>query len=129
MGSPAPKVVVAYDANCGPCSGFKAVVRFLDASRKIRFVSLEEADEAGLLDGLDPGSRYASFHLLGLAGASRDASVRSGAEAVLPLMRLLSPWGRGVSRVVETMPVGVSAVTFAYSALSRLHRGCPIKSG
>ena len=129
MASPASKALIAYDDSCGPCSRFKAVVEFLDASRGIAFVSLEAADESGLLGGLAPGSRYASFHLLRPSGAWPEADVRSGSEAILPLMRLLPPWGLWVSRMVEAMPGGVSGVSFAYATLSRLHRGCSAQGG
>jgi len=129
MASPSSKVVIAYDDGCGPCSQFKAVVEFLDASKRITFVSLEAADESDLLEGLALGSRYASFHLIRPASTSPGADVRSGSEAILPLMRLLSPWGRGLSRMVETVPGGMPLVSFAYATLSRLHRGCSIQSG
>jgi predicted DCC family thiol-disulfide oxidoreductase YuxK len=123
----ADRHVLAYDASCGPCSRFKAVVEFLDARKRIRFVALETADGSGLLDGLAPGLRFASFHLVPPAGARPGVGVWSGSEAILPLMRLLAPWGREVSRVVEAVPGAKLAVRASYSALSRLHRGCPAK--
>lgn len=129
MASRAEQIVLAYDGSCGPCSRFKDVVEFLDAGRRIRFVSLEAADRSGLLAGIAPAWRYASFHLIRPAGNSLDADVWSGSEAIIPLMRLLSPWGRGASRVVETIPGGMSAASLAYSTLSRLHRGCAVQRG
>ncbi len=117
--------VLAYDADCGPCSGFKSVVGFLDARRQIEFVSLEAADKSGLLAGIAPDSRFASFHLMSSHEFGvTDGSRWSGPEAILPLMRLLSPWGLVLSRVVEAVPGGVKAVSFVYSTFSRLHRGC-----
>jgi predicted DCC family thiol-disulfide oxidoreductase YuxK len=104
-------------------------VEFLDAPKKIRFVSLEEADGSGLLEGLAPRSRFASFHLISPGGSPPDVGFWSGSEAILPLMRLLSPWGRAASLAVEALPGGRPAVCFAYSTLSRLHRGCPAQSG
>jgi predicted DCC family thiol-disulfide oxidoreductase YuxK len=117
--------VLAYDASCGPCSGFKAAVGFLDARHRIQFVSLEEAEKSGLLAEIAPDSRFASFHLM-VPHPSRvaDGSLWSGSKAILPLMRLLPPWGRMLSRIVETIPVGATAVSHAYSAFSKLHRGC-----
>ncbi len=118
---------LAYDASCGPCTRFKALVEFLDARKRLRFVPLETADRSGLLASVAPDSRYASFHLIRPAGAAGHAEVRSGSEALPPLFRSLCLWGRGISRFVDTVPGGMAAVSFAYSTLSRLHRGCPVR--
>jgi predicted DCC family thiol-disulfide oxidoreductase YuxK len=120
--------VLAYDAGCGPCSGFRALVHFLDARRLIRFVPLDAADESGLLAGIAPASRYASFHLIRPPSSAGGVEKRwSGSEAILPLIRSLSPWGRAVSRAIEAVPKGEEATSFAYSTLSRLHRGCTLQ--
>jgi predicted DCC family thiol-disulfide oxidoreductase YuxK len=115
--------VLAYDADCGPCSSFKDAVGFLDARKRLSFISLEEADASGSLARIPPASRYSSFHLiLPVPGV-----VFSGAGAILPLVRLLLPLGRAAASAIETVPGGVAAVSFAYSALSRLHRSCSFK--
>lgn len=122
--------VVAYDATCGPCSAFKRAVGALDASRRLWFVPLEVADRSGMLDAVEEYSRYASFHLLRLGRAdARAAQVWSGADALLPLARLLSPAGMLAAWLVERMPGGTLATAFAYSKLSSLHRGCPTGRG
>jgi predicted DCC family thiol-disulfide oxidoreductase YuxK len=127
IASRAPEFVLAYDANCGPCSRFKAVVELLDARRRIGFVSLEVAERSGLLASVAPASRYASFHLVrSAADGARDMGLWSGSEAVLPLVRTLSPWGRAMSRIVESTPGGLEAVSFVYSTLARLHRVCSV---
>ena len=128
MSRKAPDFVLAYDADCGPCSQFKGVVEFLDTRRRIRFVSLEAAESSGLLSGLPPASRFSSFHLIrSSSSAAEDEVPRSGSEALLPLMRLLSPWGRAASRILEGIPGGINAVSFAYTTLSRLHRVCSLE--
>ena len=130
MASRAPEFVLAYDANCGPCSGFRAVVELLDARRRIRFVSLRAAEESGLLDGIASASRYASFHLIrSESSAPWEERLWSGSEALLPVVRLLSPWGRAISRIVQNTPGGSRAVSFLYSALSRSHKGCLLAPG
>jgi predicted DCC family thiol-disulfide oxidoreductase YuxK len=108
--------LLAYDAECGPCSRFKAVVRFLDARGRLDFASLREADEAGALSGVEPSLRYRSFHLV-----SSGRGARSGAEALMPLVGVLLPQGERLTRALETVPGFRLAMTFVYSTLSRLH--------
>jgi predicted DCC family thiol-disulfide oxidoreductase YuxK len=108
--------LLAYDAACGPCSRFKAVVDFLDARGVIEFISLGQAEEAGLLESVSPSVRYDSFHLI---GPGRRAL--SGADALLPLLGLLLPRGGGITRVLEAIPGCSRAISFGYSMVSRLH--------
>lgn len=129
MASQAAEIVLAYDSNCGPCSLFRSTVGFLDARRRIEFVSLEAADRSGLLEGITPASRYASFHLIRPgAGLNRDAELSSGSDAVLPLLRLLSPWGRAVSNAIENLPGGPAVVAIVYARLAKLHRTCSLEA-
>ncbi len=130
MFSQAPELVVAYDAGCGHCSRFKALVSFLDPRGRIKFVSLDAADEAGLLAAIEPASRYSSFHLLRSPSSSGgESGVRSGADAVLPLICSLPVWGRAVSRLLQATPGSTAGLRFAYAAVSRLHSGCGLGSG
>jgi predicted DCC family thiol-disulfide oxidoreductase YuxK len=108
--------LLAYDAGCGPCSRFKAVVDFLDAKGTIGFASLKQAEEVGALETVDPSLRYRSFHLI----ASGERAL-SGADALLPLVGLLLPRGGVVSAALEAIPGCRRAVFLGYSALSRLH--------
>jgi predicted DCC family thiol-disulfide oxidoreductase YuxK len=126
----AERHVLAYDDGCGPCSRFAAIVGFLDARRRIEFVPLETAAGSGLLDDLPPEMRFASFHLVAphAPGTVKTGAV-SGPEAILPLLRLLSPSGAVFSRAWDRIPGLRAALAFSYSALSRLHRGCPAFSG
>lgn len=108
--------LLAYDAGCGPCSRFKAFVDFLDARGRIEFLSLRQAEEVGALDAVEASSRYRSFHLV---ASGQGAS--SGADALLPLVRLLIPGGGAVSKFLESLPGSRRAISFGYSVVSRLH--------
>lgn len=44
------KYILAYDANCGPCTRFRHIVDILDKYERIDFISLTKADQEGLLD-------------------------------------------------------------------------------
>jgi predicted DCC family thiol-disulfide oxidoreductase YuxK len=120
--------VLAYDASCGPCSRFKAVVGFLDARHRIEFESLEEADRAGLLESVAPSLRYGSFHLVAFGAGSSGGESRSGSKAILPLARLLLPRGESILSLVEATPGLGDAISFVYSMLSRSHEVGSCKS-
>lgn len=107
--------VLAYDADCGPCTRFRRVVGFLDAGRRISFISLTQADRDGVLDQVPAVMRHRSFHL-----AIPGGRVLSGAEAIPPLVRVL-PAGRVVSRAMATAPGVPRTVRFVYGVFSRLH--------
>lgn len=125
-----PRFVLAYDASCEPCSRFKEALDFLDPRGRISFVSLTEADRSGLLTGMPQPARFASFHLLrSTGGGAGSLESWSGAEALFPLIRLLSPFGAAFSRFLEAAPGGRAAATFAYSRISKLHRSCPVDTG
>jgi len=47
--SSSSKYILAYDADCGPCTRFAFVVDILDKHEKIEFISLTNADQKGLL--------------------------------------------------------------------------------
>ena len=117
-----PDFILAYDASCGPCSRFKAIVEFLDAKQRIRFVPLQEADTSGLIEGVQPSLRYRSFHLLdSVRGPGQGEGIHSGSDALLPLLSLLLPGGKVASRIVEASPGAKGMMSFAYSTISRLH--------
>jgi predicted DCC family thiol-disulfide oxidoreductase YuxK len=46
------KYILAYDADCGPCTKFRRIVDILDKYERIDFISLTKADEEGLLDNI-----------------------------------------------------------------------------
>ena len=109
------RYVLAYDADCGPCTKFKDAVAILDIHRKVDFVPLSLADESGLLDGVPSHLRHKSFHLV-----LPNEQVLSGANA-LPEVIGLFPTGRVFSRMIAGAPGGRSAMTFVYSVFARLH--------
>ena len=122
-----PDFLLAYDASCGPCSRFKAIVELLDAKRRIKFVSLEAADRSGVIEAVLPSQRYRSFHLLrSPRGPAEGEEIYSGSDALVPLLRLLLPGGGFASRIVEVTPGAKAAISFAYAVISRLHgaRSC-----
>jgi predicted DCC family thiol-disulfide oxidoreductase YuxK len=108
--------VVAYDAECGPCGTFKAVVELLDSKRVVRFASLRVAEGEGLLDPLDPATRYSSFHLISPSGR-----VESGPDALLPLAKTILPGGMWVFDALGSIPGVRAATRRGYATLSRLH--------
>jgi len=88
----------------------------LDARGQMTFVSLEQAEDEGALETIDSSLRYRSFHLIQSGKAAL-----SGADALLPLVRVLLPGGAFVSRALEAIPGCRRAISFGYSTVSRLH--------
>jgi predicted DCC family thiol-disulfide oxidoreductase YuxK len=109
------KYILAYDADCGPCTKFKRTVDILDRFERIDFISLTKADEEGLLDNIPVRQRYKSFHLVSPKGEPK-----SGSEALLGLIAIL-PAGKIVSPIINCFPGGKKAVRFVYKTFSRLH--------
>jgi predicted DCC family thiol-disulfide oxidoreductase YuxK len=116
-GSSSLKYILAYDADCGPCTRFKRIVDILDKYEKIDFISLAKADQEGLLDSVSIRQRYKSFHLIFPKGETK-----SGSEALLELLVIL-PGGKIVSPIINYFPGGKKAVRFIYKRFSRLHDG------
>ncbi|MFY9870532.1 MAG: DCC1-like thiol-disulfide oxidoreductase family protein [Candidatus Nitrosopolaris sp.] len=116
------KYILAYDANCGPCTKFKRIVDILDKYERINFISLTKADQEGLLDKIPVDQRYKSFHLIFPKG-----DAESGSEALLELIVIL-PRGKIISPIINYFPGGKKAVGFIYKRFSRLHdrRSCSI---
>ncbi|MDG7012182.1 MAG: DUF393 domain-containing protein [Nitrososphaerota archaeon] len=106
---------LAYDSDCGPCAAFRRAVGFLDPGHRMRFVSLTDAERSGLLDGIPPARRHASFHMVSDRGACA-----SGADA-LPVLASQLPGGPLASRAMASSSAVFGAAAFAYGALSRLH--------
>jgi predicted DCC family thiol-disulfide oxidoreductase YuxK len=108
-------LVLAYDSHCGPCTKFKRMLDFLDASGSIEFVPLIDADEGGLLHRVPKERRWRSFHLV-----LRDGDVKSGADA-LPYVVSSLPLGWPLSRVITLVPGAARVTGWVYSRLSMLH--------
>ncbi len=109
------KYLLAYDADCGPCTRFKRVVDFLDSRNRISFISLIEAEELGLLNKIPKSLRHASFHLIFPAG-----EVLSGSQAISRVIESF-PSGELISRVLESAPGGPRSIAYLYSVFARLH--------
>jgi predicted DCC family thiol-disulfide oxidoreductase YuxK len=109
------KYILAYDANCGPCTKFKRIVDILDKYEIIDFISLTKADQEGLLAKIPVHKRYKSFHLIFPKG-----DAKSGSEALLELIAIL-PGGKIISPIINYFPGGKKAVGFIYKRFSRLH--------
>jgi predicted DCC family thiol-disulfide oxidoreductase YuxK len=109
------KYILAYDANCGPCTKFRCIVDILDKCERIDFISLTKADQEGLLDKTPVHQRYKSFHPIFPKG-----DAKSGSDALLELIAIL-PGGKIISPIINYFPGGKKAVQFIYKRFSRLH--------
>lgn len=109
------KYLMAYDADCGPCTSFKRLVDFLDVYHVIDFMSLIDADKLGLLDSIPKSMRFNSFHLISPAG-----DIRSGSEALYDLIALF-PLGSYMSKLLVLIPGGKRMTRFLYDTFSKLH--------
>ena len=107
--------ILAYDADCGPCTRFRVALGFLDTFGRLDFMSLERAEGRGLLDAIPFQRRHSSFHLI-----SPDGTAFSGAEA-LPKLISLFPSGTLFSILLSKAPGGLKTAAFVYGVASRLH--------
>ena len=110
------RYILAYDADCGPCTRFRHAVGILDKYQKIDFISIAQADQKGLLDNIPVSMRYKSFHLI---FPDRE-EVKSGSEALIKVIALL-PGGRVTYPIINYFPGGKKIVHFVYTEFSRLH--------
>jgi len=106
------KIILAYDSDCGPCTSFRNAVGFLDAHRRMDFMSLNKAEEEGLLDSIPTLRRHRSFHLI-----FPDGGAFSGAKAI-PVLAGLLPSGRITSKLMTLAPGGLTGVAFVYGMAS-----------
>jgi predicted DCC family thiol-disulfide oxidoreductase YuxK len=113
--SSSSKYILAYDADCGPCTRFRNLVDILDKYENIDFMPLTEADQKGLLDVIPAPLRYESFHLIFPNGEAK-----SGSEALLELIVIL-PGGKMISSTINYLPGGKHIVRSMYQRFSRLH--------
>lgn len=107
--------LMAYDADCGPCTQFKRLVDFLDIYHAIDFIHLADADKLGLLNTISEPLRFKSFHLI-----SPDGDIHSGPEALYDLIALL-PLGGHISKLIVLLPGGKRMIRFFYNTFSKLH--------
>lgn len=109
------RYILAYDADCGPCTRFADAVNILDKHNKIDFISLAKADQKGLLDKIPTLLRFKSFHLI-----MANEEVKSGSEALLELIRIL-PGGKLILPIINHLPAIKQIVRFIYNRFSRMH--------
>jgi predicted DCC family thiol-disulfide oxidoreductase YuxK len=112
------RYILAYDADCGPCTRFRHAVDILDIYQKIDFIPLIEADQKGLLDKIPSSMRYKSFHLI----FPNREGVKSGSRALIKLIEIL-PGGRVTSPIINYFPGAKQIVHVIYTKFSRLHDG------
>jgi predicted DCC family thiol-disulfide oxidoreductase YuxK len=117
------KYILAYDADCGPCTRFAHVVDILDKYEKIDFISLIIADQQGFLDRISATLRYRSFHLI-----SPNGETKSGSDALLELIAILPGW-KIISPIINYFPGGKLTVRFIYNRFSRLHDSASCRIG
>jgi predicted DCC family thiol-disulfide oxidoreductase YuxK len=110
------RYILAYDADCGPCTRFRHAVDIFDIYQKIDFISLTEAGQKGLLDKITASMHYKSFHLI---SPDRE-EVKSGSDALIKLIAIL-PGGRVIFPIINYLPGGKWIVHFVYTKFSRLH--------
>src|SRR5256885_5856718 len=109
------KHVLVYDKDCGNCSRFKRIVDFLDAHKRLDYLSLTEADDFGLLDSVPRSRRHRSFHII-----YRGGRIISGSAAVPDLISMI-PSGHVAAFLIRHAPGGEKIVNLIYSMFSRLH--------
>jgi predicted DCC family thiol-disulfide oxidoreductase YuxK/chromate transport protein ChrA len=112
-----PRTLLAYDAHCEPCTRFRNLVHFIDSKGEIEFISLVDAEDAGLLEKVPKAERHTSFHLI-----LPDGRLLTGAEAVPTLLELL-PGGKMLSRVITSAPGGPLVISTVYDGFARGHDG------
>jgi len=113
--SPPSKYILAYDADCGPCTRFAHVVNSFDKYKKIDFMSLTIADQEGLLDRIPVTIRFRSFHLI-----VPNEEIKSGSEGLLELIAILLG-GKVISQIINYVPAGKLIVRFIYNRFSKIH--------
>ena len=103
--------VLTYDSICGFCTTFKRALAFLDTGHRFTYVSLLEADSAGVLDSVPVDLRHSSFHVISSPG-----EVYSAADGVFKVIELM-PAGRIISKFITFAPFGTRSLRFLYSTL------------
>ncbi|MGZ5289868.1 MAG: thiol-disulfide oxidoreductase DCC family protein [Actinomycetota bacterium] len=103
MGTPTSirdETLVLYDEDCGFCRWSADRLRAWDRAESVAFRSIQAAERAGMLETIEPVSRYASWHVV-----TPDGRIWSGGAAVPPLTRRL-PGGRALAAIAEAFPDG-----------------------
>ena len=91
-------VLVLWDRDCGFCAWTLALLLRADRRRVLRTRTIQAADADGLLDAIEPGRRYASFHIV-----DADGRITSAGRALTAMLELL-PAGRPLAVVTRALP-------------------------
>jgi len=92
------QATVLYDRDCGLCTWSAEQLRRWDGHReRLRFVPLQSSEADELLGDMDPGLRFASWHVWA------DGEVVSAGAAAVPVLRRL-PGGRPLAWLVQRLP-------------------------
>lgn len=116
------ETLVLYDADCGFCRWSLAKLLAWDRRGLLRPVALQDPEAERLLAHMAEGERMASWHLI-----TRDGEVRSGGEALAPLLRML-PGARPLAALSERMPRLVDR-GYRFVAEHRTAFGRPVSAG
>jgi len=92
------RAVILFDDNCGFCRWSLSKILTWDRHGHLRPVALQSPEAEGLLMGMDPERKMASWHLV-----TPDGRSYSGGGAVSHLARLL-PAGAPIALLVSTFP-------------------------
>jgi predicted DCC family thiol-disulfide oxidoreductase YuxK len=87
-----------YDADCGFCRWSLGWILRWDRGRALEPLALQDPQADGLLAGMDPEHRMASWHLV-----APDGTVTSAGGATAPLLRLL-PGGGPLAALLGAAP-------------------------
>lgn len=92
------QAVILYDAECGFCRWSADRILAWDVHHRLRPVALQDPEADRLLEGMDPPTRMASWHLV-----TPDGRIRSAGAAVPDLLRLL-PAGAPLALIAALVP-------------------------
>jgi predicted DCC family thiol-disulfide oxidoreductase YuxK len=123
MASRPIRALLLYDGACGSCAAFARVVRALDFEGKVDLVPLQDQAARDRFEAQLGDAYWSSFHLV----VGGDETIRSGAEALEPLAKLL-PAVRPFAPVLFQTPGIRLLPRVAYRAAS-FARTCQVAAG
>jgi predicted DCC family thiol-disulfide oxidoreductase YuxK len=114
-------VLVLWDRDCGFCAWMLALILRADSRRVLRTGTIQENEASGLLMGISPERRYASWHVV-----DADGHVTSGGRALTKVLSAL-PAGRPVAILTGALP-GLTERAYDWVATHRRLLSRPIPS-
>ena len=116
------RATVLYDEDCGFCRWALAKLLAWDRRGRLRPEPIQGLEGQRLLAGMPEDERLASWHL-----ATPDGGLRSGGEALAPLLRML-PRGERPAEAAERVP-GLVDCGYRWIAEHRSLLGKPLSTG